>query len=183
MYHTGLDAKPDPRGAEEPSKKHCRFFGLALASRNLRSEFYPMFMSQTNITVKLSQLHEFLKTFYYNADASTRGTLTIDLDGMTGAIDILPLIRLNNHAPEVCWKFSSETMKTDDLLDSLKRTDANFWNSLLGRAGAGAYLAMYAGCHIYVKKELDGRSFGLDLAMGGMYWWGHNTGCSFYGDS
>ena len=183
MYHTGLDAKPDPRGVEELSKKHYQFFGLTLASRNLQSEFYPIFMSQTNITVKLSQLLTFLSTFYHNADASTRGALTIDLDGMTAPVDILPLIRLNNIAPGVSWKFSSETIKTDDLLDSLKRTDASFWNSLLGRAGAGAYLAMYAGCHIYVKKGLDDRSFGLDLAMGGMYWWGHNTGCSFYGDS
>jgi len=183
MYHAASDVKPDPRGAEEASKKHYQFFGLALASRNLGNEFYPMFMSQTNITVKLSQLPTFLEAFYNNADTRTRGTLTIDLDGMTAPVDILPLLLLNNKAPGVSWKFSSEALKTDDLLNSLKYTDANFWNSLLGREGAGAYLAMYAGCHIYVKKELDGRLFGLDLAMGGMYWWGHNAGCSFYGDS
>ncbi|KAA8623321.1 hypothetical protein PtrV1_04627 [Pyrenophora tritici-repentis] len=107
IHHVGSEEQDLDRVKETPEKQY-QFFGLALTSRQLRREFYPVYMSDSKITVKLYDLHSFLDTFHRNADASTRGTLIVGLDEDIAPVDIFPLLRLSKKAFGFSCKFCSE---------------------------------------------------------------------------
>ncbi|KAI1526347.1 hypothetical protein PtrSN001A_009972 [Pyrenophora tritici-repentis] len=119
IHHVGSEEQDLDRVKETPEKQY-QFFGLALTSRQLRREFYPVYMSDSKITVKLYDLHSFLDTFHRNADASTRGTLIVGLDEDIAPVDIFPLLRLSKKAFGFSCKFCSEYYTTE-LPDNVKR--------------------------------------------------------------
>jgi hypothetical protein len=107
LYLQHAPSSPKPARLVQDRRQ---FFGLTQTCRKLRAEFRPLYMSQTQVCIKLQQVLDYMATFIPTTDLeATQGShanfVIIVPVALEHKVDLIPLVKFRLHAPHVKFFF------------------------------------------------------------------------------